>query len=204
MNGRMPQLRADFQEVDVLGGAGFGHGRTDVAQLRADQDFGPLLVEANDAGRGDDVRVADRFHGVEKGAERAVEKAERQAAGAEIHVADAARRTAAGQRDMGIVAEQRKIDAELIAVVELDAENHRLDGDLQRTLVDLGHDLVDLREHRLVVAHQHGVAAGEAIAAGLVVESVPIPTSAGPVTLIAPTPCVNSGVIRACMSEART
>ena len=69
--------------------------------------------------------------------------------------------------DMGVLAEQLKVHAELIAVVELDAEDHRFDGNLQRTLVDLADDLVDLREHRFVVAHQHRFAAGKRIAAGL-------------------------------------
>ena len=60
------QQRADVEEIDGLRGGAFGDGRADVAQLFADLDFGPLLVEAGQARRGDDVGVADRFQGVDE------------------------------------------------------------------------------------------------------------------------------------------
>jgi hypothetical protein len=40
--------------------------RVDVTELSADEDFGSLPIEAQDAGRGDDVGVADRLNGVDE------------------------------------------------------------------------------------------------------------------------------------------
>ena len=69
---------------------------------------------------------------------------------------------------MAVVAEGGEIDAELVGVAELDAEDHRLDGDLPRLDIDLGEDLVELGEDRGVVADDDHVGAGEAVAAGFV------------------------------------
>ena len=109
-----------------------------------------------------------------EGAQRAVEEAELQAAGqGEARrlsgVAQRLRRRAQPELDVRVLPQQLEVDAELVRVVELDAEDHGLDRHLHRPDVDLGHHLVDLAQHGLVVAdHQH-VVAGELVAAGAAV-----------------------------------
>ena len=61
--------------------------------------------------------------------------------------------------------ERGEIDAELELIDELDAQNHRLDGDLLGLDIDLFVQLIDLVQHRFVIADDHHVDAGEIDAA---------------------------------------
>ena len=52
-----PQLRANVHEVDGLGGAGLTNRRSHVAKAIADLEFGPLLVDHQQAGGGEDLDI---------------------------------------------------------------------------------------------------------------------------------------------------
>src|SRR5205085_6733155 len=97
----------------------------------------------------------------------AVEEAEMQAAVGEADAAQAYCRVAADELHVGMVFERRKIDAELERVVQLYANDHRLDGDLPRLGIDLGKDLIDLPQNGFIVAYDHRIDAGKAVAARL-------------------------------------
>ena len=89
------EQRADVEEVDGLRRGAFGDRRADVAQLFADLDFGPLLVEAGQPRRGDDVGVADCLQGIDEQRQAGIEEAELEAAVGDADVAEVGRRRAA-------------------------------------------------------------------------------------------------------------
>jgi hypothetical protein len=137
-----------------------------VAQLGTDQDLRAVLVDDHQAGRGDDVGVADAVERLEKGPQVAVQEGELQPV-VEADLCQVGHRRAGGQAQMVLLAEPLEVDAELVVIVQPHAEDHGLDGHLRRLLVQFGDDLVDGRQHRLVVLYQQGIRAGVVVPFGV-------------------------------------
>src|SRR5207237_8562297 len=94
----------------------------------------------------------------------AVQKAEVQPGVGKSHAPKRGGRRAADQLHARMVLERRKVDAEFERVIQLHAENHRLDGDLPRLAIDLGKNLVELEQDRFIITNDDRVDTGEAVA----------------------------------------
>ena len=141
-----------------------------VTQLLADLNLRPLLVEAHQPRRRDDVRIADRFERVDEQRQVGVEIAELEAPFGHVNRGEIRERTARNEAGIVVRAEGFEIDAELEFVRELDAQDHRLDGDLRRPAIDIDEDLIELLEDRFVVADDHDIGSCQVVAAGFVLD----------------------------------
>ena len=153
------ELRADVQELDLLDRAGFGHRQGLVADLVADDQFGPLLVENQQPRAGQHVGLAYLSQGLHKAGHILVDESELQAVdvlgepagGRADHLAAGREHLGRIETDSGVhgsgvadhgqrvvvLPQDGEVHAELALVLEEHFQDHRLDEHLHRLHIEL-------------------------------------------------------------------